>query len=238
MTSFNDAYNKIACNVRYDIAFISYNEKEADHNWNNLLEKYPFAKRTHGVKGIHQAHIEAAKLASTPMFYIVDADAHIVDDFNFSYIPPTNYRDAVHVWRSKNPINGLIYGYGGIKLFPRQATINVDVNKPDMTTSISKNFVLMNDVSNTTAFNVDEFSTWRSAFRECTKLASKIIDRQNEEETNERLRIWTTVGGDRPFGEYAIKGACAGREYGLSNGADLGLINNFDWLMEKYSADT
>ena len=124
MTSFNDAYNKIACNVRYDIAFISYNEKEADHNWNNLLEKYPFAKRTHGVKGIHQAHIEAAKLASTPMFYIVDADAHIVDDFNFSYIPPTNYRDAVHVWRSKNPINGLIYGYGGIKLFPRNATIN------------------------------------------------------------------------------------------------------------------
>ena len=237
MISFNDAYSKINCNVRYDIAFISYNEKEADRNWNSLLEKYPFAKRTHGVKGIHQAHIEAAKLASTPMFYIVDADAHIVDDFNFSYIPPTNYRDAVHVWRSQNPINGLIYGYGGIKLFPRQATINVDVNKPDMTTSISKNFVLMNDVSNTTAFNVDEFSTWRSAFRECTKLASKIIDRQNEEETNERLRIWTTVGGDAPFGEYAIKGACAGRKYGLSNGADLQLINNFEWLKEQFDAD-
>lgn len=237
MISFNDAYSKINCNVRYDIAFISYNEKEADRNWNSLLEKYPFAKRTHGVKGIHQAHIEAAKLASTPMVYIVDADAHIVDDFDFSYIPPTNYRDAVHVWRSKNPINGLIYGYGGIKLFPRQATINVDVNKPDMTTSISKNFVLMNDVSNTTAFNVDEFSTWRSAFRECTKLASKIIDRQNEDETNERLRIWTTVGGDAPFGEYAIKGACAGRKYGLSNGVDLGLINNYKWLKEQFDAD-
>jgi len=237
MISFNDAYSKINCNVRYDIAFISYNEKEADHNWNNLLEKYPFAKRTHGVKGIHQAHIEAAKLASTPMFYIVDADAHIVDDFDFSYIPPTNYRDAVHVWRSQNPINGLIYGYGGIKLFPRNATINMDTSKPDMTTSISKNFVLMNDVSNTTAFNVDEFSTWRSAFRECTKLASKIIDRQNEEETNERLHIWTTVGGDAPFGEYAIKGACAGRKYGLSNGADLQLINNFEWLKEQFDAD-
>ena len=237
MISFNDAYSKINCNVRYDIAFISYNEKEADRNWNRLLEKYPFAKRTHGVKGIHQAHIEAAKLASTPMFYIVDADAHIVDDFNFSYIPPTNYRDAVHVWRSKNPINGLIYGYGGIKLFPRNATINMDTSKPDMTTSISDNFVLMNDVSNTTAFNVDEFSTWRSAFRECTKLASKIIDRQNEDETNERLRIWTTVGGDAPFGEYAIKGACAGRKYGLSNGADLQLINNFEWLKEQFDAD-
>jgi hypothetical protein len=106
-----------------------------------------------------------------------------------------------------------------------------------MTTSISDKFVLMEEVSNITAFNVDEFSTWRSAFRECTKLASKIIDRQNEEETNERLKIWTTVGGDAPFGEYAIKGACAGRKYGLSSGADLGLINDFNWLKEKYNAD-
>ena len=40
MISFNDTYSKINCNVRYDIAFISYNEKEADRNWNSLLEKY------------------------------------------------------------------------------------------------------------------------------------------------------------------------------------------------------
>ena len=49
---------------------------------------------------------------------------------------PRKDRDAVHVWRSRNPINDLEYGYGGVKLFPRIATINVDVNKSDMTTSI------------------------------------------------------------------------------------------------------
>ena len=43
----------------------------------------------------------------------------------------------------------------------------------------------MNQLSNISAFNVDAFSTWRSAFRECAKLASKTIDRQNKEETNE-----------------------------------------------------
>ena len=85
------------------------------------------------------------------------------------------------------PINDLEYGYGGVKLFPRIATINVDVDKPDMTTSISSKFIFMFTISNITAFNVDEFSTWRSAFRECAKLASKTIDRQNEEETNARL---------------------------------------------------
>ena len=221
----------------YDVIFISYNEAEADTNWNTLKRKIPWAIRVHGVKGIHQAHIQAAKQAFTPMIWIVDADAHIVDTFDFSYVPNRINRDAVHVWRSQNPINGLVYGYGGIKLFPRHATIKMDTSKPDMTTSISDKFVLMEEVSNITAFNVDEFSTWRSAFRECTKLASKIIDRQNEEETNERLRIWTTVGGDVPFGEYAIKGAIAGREYGLSSGADLGLINNFKWLREQFDAD-
>ena len=221
----------------YDVIFISYNEAEADTNWNTLKRKVPWAIRVHGVKGIHQAHIQAAKQAFTPMIWIVDADAHIVDTFDFSYVPNRINRDAVHVWRSQNPINGLVYGYGGIKLFPRHATIKMDTSKPDMTTSISDKFVLMEEVSNITAFNVDEFSTWRSAFRECTKLASKIIDRQNEEETNERLRIWTTVGGDVPFGKYAIKGAIAGREYGLSSGADLGLINNFKWLREQFDAD-
>ena len=84
------------------------------------------------------------------------------------------------------------------------------------------------------------FSTWRSAFRECAKLSSKVIDRQKNEETNERLRIWTTVGKDKPFGEYCINGARAGMEFGLSDGADLKLINDFDWLYEQFieSEDT
>jgi hypothetical protein len=46
------------------------------------------------------------------------------------------------------------------------------------------------------------------------------------------------VGEDRPFGEYAIKGAIAGREYGLSSGVDIRLINDFDWLHEQFSKHT
>ena len=221
----------------YDIAFISYNEVEADKNWKILKDNFPYAKRTNGVKGIHQAHIEAAKKACTRMFYIVDADAVIINNFDFSYVPPKYELDHVHVWRSQNPINDLVYGYGGVKLFPRNKTINMDTSKPDMTTSISDKFKLMQDISNITAFNVDEFSTWRSAFRECAKLASKTIDRQNEEETNARLKTWTTVGHDRLFGKYALAGAASGVEFGLSSGDDLRLINDFNWLKEKYNAD-
>lgn len=222
----------------YDIVFISYQEPTAEENFVKLKERFPTAKRVHGIKGIHQAHIAAAKKCFTKMFWIVDGDAQIVSDFNFDYLVSDSETDCVHVWRSINPVNDLIYGYGGIKLFPKSLTINMKLDTFDITTSISKLFKPMPQISNITAFNTDPFNTWRSAFRECAKLSSKIIDRQNEEETNERLNIWCTVGEDRPFGEYAIQGARAGKEFGISNSNDIKLINDFGWLYEQFSKHT
>ena len=217
----------------YDIAFISYNEVEADYNWQQLKQKYPYAKRTHGIEGIHQAHIKAAKKACTRMFYIVDADAVILSDFDFSYVPPKYELDHVHVWRSQNPINDLVYGYGGVKLLPTTLTCNMDTTTNDMTTSISNKFKVMNEVSNITAFDTDAFSTWKSAFRECAKLASKTIDRQDEKETNDRLKTWTTHATGS-YKQDALRGARAGMQFGLSNSSDLNLINDFEWLKEQF----
>ena len=218
----------------YDIVFISYDESSADTNYAALKARFPMAKRVHGVKGIHQAHIKAAKKCFTKMFWIVDADAIIMDDFNFDYVVPDHQLDHVHVWRAKNPINGLEYGYGGVKLFPRQMTIDMDTSKTDMTTSISSKFIAVEETANITAFNTDAFSTWRSAFRECAKLSSKTILRQNDEETGYRLSTWCTKGSERSFGDYAIAGAIAGREFGISNINDVSLINNFEWLKEQF----
>jgi hypothetical protein len=222
----------------YDVVFISYQEPNADENYKALLEKVPNAKRIHGVTGIHQAHIAAAKLCKTDMIWIVDGDAKIVDDFNFDYQVAKWDQEIVHVWRSQNPINGLVYGYGGIKLFPRMLTINMDITKPDMTTSISNKFKAMPVISNITAFNTDPFSTWRSAFRECVKLSSKIIDRQKDDETNRRLQTWCTIGQDQPYGNYAIDGAKNGAAYGARNQSNLEAlkkINDFEWLQEQFN---
>jgi len=219
----------------YDIVFISYQEPNADENWELLKKRFPTAKRVHGIKGIHQAHIKAAKKCFTKMFWIVDADAVIMDNFNFDYEVPEHQLDHVHVWTATNPINNLKYGYGGVKLFPRKLTLLVNVNSTDMTTSISDKFKAMPDIANTTAFNTNPFETWKGAFRECAKLASKTINGQIDNETEARLKIWTTVGKDNLFGKYCIAGACAGMEFGLSNSTDLHLINNYDWLKEKFS---
>lgn len=226
--------------MMYDIVFISYEEPTADENYQRLLNRFPMAKRIHGVKGIHQAHIAAAKHCFTKMFWVVDGDAHVLDDFNFDYNVTDQYLQHVHVWRSQNPINELVYGFGGIKLLPRTMTINMDTTKPDMTTSISRHFIPMPQISNITAFNTDPFNTWKSAFRECTKLSSKIIDRQKSGETDERLAAWCEKGKEKPFGEYALRGANAGVEYGKANKGNvdaLKLINNFEWLKEKFDAN-
>lgn len=222
----------------YDVVFISYNEPNADLNFNKLLSKCSRAKRVHGVKGIHQAHIAAAKLCDTDMFWVVDGDAVIEDTFNFDLVMSSYDIDCVHVWRSRNPINNLEYGNGGVKLLPRLLTLAMDVTSPDMTTSISKKFKAMDTVSNVNTFNTDEFATWRSAFRECCKLSSRVIERQYEEETQQRLDTWCSVGLDRAFGDYAIKGAQMGRQYGLENKNNpeaLRKINDFDWLKERFN---
>ena len=225
----------------YDIVFISYNEPNADDNYTMLTHRFPRAKRIHGVKGIHQAHIEAARLCDTNMFWVVDGDAHVLDDFTFEHQVPKWQRDQVFVWRSRNPINDLEYGYGGIKLFPVKETLNMDITKTDMTTSISSKFNAMRSVSNITSFNTDEFSTWKSAFRECCKLASKTIRGQVDNETDERLEQWCETGQDALYGKYAIQGACAGRAFGYDNRNSpdiLNLINDFDWLYEQFSKHT
>jgi len=221
----------------FDIVFISYAEPNADENYKLLTGRFPHAKRIHGVKGIHNAHKEAAKIVETPMFWVVDGDAQIVDDFCFDYQVPVWRFDVVHVCRSVNPINGLEYGYGGVKLLPTQLTRNVDTTTVDMTTNISSKFMALPVVSNISVFNTDEFNTWKSAFRECVKLSSKIIPGQYDGETTHRLNVWCTVGKDNPYGAFAIAGAISGKEYGFkykNNQTMLSKINDWAWLENEF----
>jgi hypothetical protein len=217
----------------YDIFFISYDEPNADYNWKELTRRFPSAKRIHGVKGIHQAHKEAARQSTTESFWVVDGDSLIVDSFDFSFRIPFNNQDRVYVWRSRNPVNGLEYGYGGVKLLPKRKTLSIENTTVDMTTSISDKVISMEEVSNYTMFNTDPFNAWKSAFRECVKLSSKVISNQVDTDTENRLEIWCTVGEDKPFGNYALWGAGLGKAYGSLHSKDkeaLRRINDWEWL--------
>ena len=219
----------------YDIIFISYNEVYAEENFAKLKERFPLVKRVSNVQGIHNAHIAAARRSFTKMFWVVDADAIILDSFDFKYQIPGDWElETVHVWRSRNPVNNLEYGYGGVKLLPKKLTLAMDTSSIDMTTNISKNFKVMDEVSNITAFNTDEYSTWRSAFRECAKLA--VIANV---EAIERLNTWCSIATGN-YSDFAIKGAIAGKQYGEKNASNpeaLSKINDFTWLQDQWQAE-
>jgi hypothetical protein len=107
----------------------------------------------------------------------------------------------------------------------------------DLTTGLGNNLKVMRRVSNITAFNTDPFSTWRSAFRECAKLAAATIKNQITDETDDRLASWCNNAHGQ-FSEYALSGAKAGREYGWlnkSNPAALQMINDRSWLKAQFN---
>jgi hypothetical protein len=224
----------------YDIIFISNNEATADKNWEILRSRFVLAKRVNNVKGIHNAHIAAAKSSFTKMFWVVDGDARVLDGFKFDYDVPEYDLDCVHIFHSINPINDLVYGYGAVKLLPRKLTLEVDTSSLDMTLSINNKIKVIEQVSNITDFNIDAFSTWRSAFREAVKLTINVINKNDNDESLKRLSIWCNVGNERPYGSYAIKGALAGKSYALVNFENidkLKLINDFEWLQKRFNND-
>jgi hypothetical protein len=220
-----------------DVVFISYYESNAEKNWKRVLSKAPNAKRVDGVVGILEAHQAAARLATTDMFYVVDGDAYLLDDFEFDFEPSIFDRDCVHVYHSMNPINQLSYGYGGVKIFPRKELLASTTANTDMTTSINSKLKIIEKISNITAFNTDSFSAWRSGFRECAKLAAGIINNSNAADNIERIKIWETVGLGKLYGASAIAGAKLGNAYGIENTdnpAAMALINDRVWLKEYY----
>jgi len=228
-----------------DVFMLTYHEPSADENFEILKLFAPHAKRIDGVEGLLQAHQAAAEESKTSYFYVCDADAVIQENFQFKF-EPSDRREAypgvpetecVFTYRSHNPINDLIYGYGGVKLFPKKNLLAVNEFKVDMTTSIGAKFVPKFEVANTTAFNTDPFNTWRSAFRECTKLSSNIIDHNKQIDDTYRLEVWCTRGENRRYGEYALLGAQQGRDFGThyKNNTDaLRKINDWEWLRKTF----
>lgn len=283
-----------------DVFFISMDEVNAEENWQRLQELRPSAKRVKNVKGIYEVHRTCAKLSATENFYVVDADAWVNEQFDFNWQPEPHTlhwnlpeSDCVLIWRSHNPVNGLEYGYGGIKLFPRRPFLEDRPWHVDLSTTIGSATVVKNQVSCETRFNATAQSAWIGGFRECAKLASltavtgriqrcqrnmqqqfedleNYIAEQNWnneqksayrrakkaivsdtfkdeiniynyfdeiENSQQRLKIWTTIGWHALNGKYAVLGAQAGATFGLKNANNtdaMKKINDWSWLAGEF----
>jgi len=170
------------------------------------------------------------------MFYVVDGDAWLVDDWDFDYQPNIFDRDCAYVWHSRNPINDLEYGYGGVKLFSKSAMLSSKgMTKLDMTTSVMTKLKVIEKVSNETRFDVDEFSTWRSAFRECVKLCYNMNVSPNEEHST-RLDSWLSSNKGKYAGitNLAANSAIEYTKNNIDKYDVLLKINDRKWLDEEF----
>lgn len=226
----------------FDIVFLSYNEPNAPERFEALQKKISeiatVSKRTPNliwvkdIEGIFNAHQHAANRVESKMFWVIDGDAELVKNFDFTYLPDVYDEDVVHVWNSINLVNGLEYGYGGVKLFPTQMVRDATSWGLDFTTGLSSRFKAIPDISCYTKFNTDAYSTWRSAFRECVKLSLK-----DDTESAERLDAWLNPNQDADFNADAKRGAeqaVAFAKEHKDNPEMLLNINDFSWLKEYY----
>ena len=210
----------------YDVFFLSYDEPHADRHWEILKGNVPFARRVHGIQGIQAAHKHCASIARTPHFFVVDADNEVIDFSPFEYEVNTWDRDYVHLWFARNPVNGLEYGWGGLKLFPRSVFARTEP-RLDMTTSLP--LKVFKEVKSITHFNTSPFETWRSAFREAVKLVQNPTEEQQE-----WLRVWCTKASG-PHADMCLLGAQEGRKYGNDHqGEELMVINDYGWLKQEF----
>ncbi len=245
-----------------DVIFISYDEDNCEENWNDLYNKVPWAKRVHGVKGSDAAHKAAANLSETDRFISVDAD-NIVDpnffDMELDFDHPKLSNKAVS-WAAQNYINGLEYGNGGLKCWPRQYVLDMRSHEAADPTDKSNqvdfcwedSYVQMTNQYSVTYPNGSPRQAFRAGFREGVKMG--LVQGVKTDPDNfkknvwwgnyKRLITWCSVGADVDNGLWAMYGARLGCY--MTNLTDWDYVNvrNFDYLntlfemeSEKYKSD-
>ena len=210
----------------FDIVFISYDEPNADQHYVNLLEKCPWAKRSHGVWGSDAAHKAAAALSETERFITVDADNIVREDFfNLELDMSTIGNNDVISWAGKNQINGLVYGNGGIKCWPVHVVEQMRTHEAAPTTDKAAqvdfcwniNYVQMNNVYCDVHNNGSPYQAYRAGFREGCKMSLEggdVVDKNElkkiHKKNYQRMLTWMSVGEDALNGLWAVYGARLG----------------------------
>lgn len=218
-----------------DIIFISYDEPQADENWDKLKERFAHARRLHGVQGMHNALVEAANLSKTSWFYAVFAKTELAPGFNFTFSPDYYQQPKHYIFHARNVLNGLEYGHMGVVMYNCELVKNQKDFGIDYTMSAAH--AVIPELSAIASFNSNPYHTWRTAFRECAKL-SQFVNEQSNIENEYRLDVWLSeANGD--YAEWCLRGARDGYEFYQANKtmpAQLKQAFDWTWLQQYFES--
>lgn len=227
----------------FDLFYISYDEPLADERYRDLCAKSPKPiKRVHGIRGLHAAHRACAEQSETHRFVTIDSD-NIVNAPLFFQRIEDDQSDLVFSYKARNGINGLEYGQGGIKVWPKPLLLNYQTHEMatrEEDTSdfcFTFRFMQMNYLASTTLPNGSPLEAFRAGYREAVKLTLIMGKQPDTFDTVlkeiyppnlSRLLVWASVGADAPNGWWAIYGARQGLyDLWLAGRPVLPLINDF-----------
>ena len=236
----------------YDIIYLSYDEPNAEKNYADLCSKVPWAKRVHGVEGSDAAHKACAKLSETDRFITVDADNIVREDFlnqELNFDEHTDLNSCVISWAGRNQINGLMYGNGGIKCWPREYVLNMKTHEnadpknahAQVDFCWDMKYIQQNSCFSDVYNNHTPQQAWRAGFREGVKMALDRGIKVNKEEFKQlhwknlhRLYIWLMVGTDIENGNWAILGSRAGLFMTMCTDWDFVNVRDFEYLNDLW----
>jgi len=232
-----------------DIIYLSYDEPNAEKNYADLLTKVPWAKRVHGVEGSDAAHKACAELSETERFVTVDGDNMIRQEFinqEIDFDAHTNLSNSVISWCGRNIINGLMYGNGGLKCWPKEYVLkmktheNADPNNAAAQVDFcwDLQYIQQNSWYSDVYNNATPWQAWRAGFREGVKMA---LDRGEKPASVDkfvnghwknlhRLWVWLMVGDDVENGLWAIYGAREGLYKTMCTDWDYINVRDFEYL--------
>ena len=238
--------------TEFDLFFLSFDEPNAEKHYADLLDKAPWARRVHGVKGFDAAHRACAEQSDTDWFITVDAD-NIVDEAFFNEtvdLDPERRPLESITWNGRNMMNGLVYGNGGVKLWSRAFVLGggighetADDPRHAVDFCWQADYRTVHKCFSEVWNNGSAFQAWRVGFREGVKLTLDGGLRVGAGEMKDRLhpanlrniKIWSCVGSDVEHGLWAIYGARMGWLRMLDQDFAHVQVRDYGWFDQQWA---
>ncbi|MFF7898239.1 hypothetical protein ACFZCV_05365 [Streptomyces sp. NPDC007920] len=221
----------------FDAVFLSYDEPMASTLHARLQRTLGgTVKRLHGVHGMRRAYRLCAEVVDREQFFLADGDFAIDNGFDASAVEPLEEGVSMRVWQAVNPVNGLSYGYGGLKLIRRSALREMG-DAVDVLAALPGRIEFAPQTVGITRFNQSPFHAWKAGFRECAMLARGSEYGMADDDARKRVEAWMT-SHEGEFAAYAAAGAREGVTFAREAAHETkqyDLLNDPAWLRERFT---
>lgn len=227
----------------FDVVFLSLDEPLADELFDRLTRVVGPAKRLHGVQPMRRAYRLCGHLADTEQFLLADGDFDIHPDFPAAQVPPLADDVAMRVWPARNPVNGLTYGYGGLKLIRADALCALaddNAQAVDVLAALPGRVEFATQTAGVTRIDQSRYHAWKAGFRECAMLARGCeYGATGDQQRERRITAWTS-GGQGLHALWAARGAADGLAFAAATPPGArhlwDQINDPRWLRARFLA--